>query len=1459
MRSVRLPRPGSSRDPGAQQPTPGASATGERGRFEENDTPREREVAAAVAAWRARLTDLVGGSALWDVYALGDAMVELTAAHPSGIAQLYAGRSTPLSNLVREGSALTQARRRARIVVARTEELAQRFGVAPTYVAMGVATWESTTAGDPAGADAAPLEEGDGSEDYGNGEDSDLSDPGTVPAVRPLTAEPEDIVPRTVHAPVLLRPVRVRVHGSDAEIDLEIDPAVELNSLLVRDLRARGVEVDAGQIARSTMTPHGFSPRPALEHIAELGQILPGFRLEPRIVVGAFVHPGQALADDLDAQERELATHDVVAALAGVDGARMAVAGDPPAPDPDDRDPDEEAGVGDLDPGQQDVLDAVTAGGHLLVDTPPGTDSAATMAAVVAQAAADGRRVLYVPGTRRAGQALLDALRRAGVADLALDLSNDPRWPSTASSRLVEGLNPPEPEIDTEARAAERARLRQAREALREHLDALHRPRLPWQASAYDALQALAELTSQRPGPRTQVRVASHAVRSMSEQDRQHAREELARAAALGAFRLRAADTPWFGARLTSADHATATLERVRELGELMPDLRAQIARTAVQTGLDEATTLEQWSEQLLLLDGIRSSLDVFTPQVFERSAADMVAATGTRAWRAQHDIDMGWGTRRRLKKQARDLLRPGGSVGDLHAELIDVQERRDLWRRHCAGGGWPRLPEGMSEIARTEARVAGLASELDPVLAGTLGGREMAEVPLEELATRLARLGADDVALRQLPERAAVLAHLGGLGLDDLLADLTHRRVPTSLVGAEFDLAWWSSVLEEILGDDPSLAGLETSVLEEAAATLRESDRAQTASLTAQVLARVREHVRASIAADRARAQEFYRAVRGGGTDLKDLLEEYGQVVWAPRPVWIVPPMVVPQVLPPERTVDLVVLDAVQHVPAEQVISSIARATQVVVVGDTRRGSEGGVVSQLSWLPTLTLHPGRGRQAPDVAAFLSAHGYDETVQPLPTPPGERSVRLELVDGTGMPVPGADVVESVQAEVDRVVDLVIDHALSRPEESLAVVALNTRHADRVREAVLSVAAGSASMSAYFDQSRTEAFTVVDVESAAGLRRDAIVLTLGFGKTPHGRVLHRFGAISGPDGVAYLTDALDAVRHRLTLVSCLGPEDLDPERVRAPGSQMLLDLLHMAAAGQAQRPQEDPGLGVDRLLLDLAERLWRRGLTVVPRYGIPGGIRIPLAVGHPALPDDLLLAVRTDDEDYMAEPSLRRRDRHWVERLVDRGWHVRTVYSSAVFMDPQGEAEKIAAQLDLIVAERTGIPPEERPALPQRWEDETSDLADGPGSAVTSARGVAMVGASLAGSAAGPADRDAGMRTDRPDVPAGQPLSRYGDDELDALVAWIASDGLGRTVEELRDELRRELGIAKRGTHVDAVLAAAARRSGLAEPASAPGITETTEVTEATEVTESPAEAEESERPVADDDERGERG
>ncbi|MGO1277156.1 MAG: hypothetical protein ACTMIB_00445, partial [Cellulosimicrobium funkei] len=62
-------------------------------------------VEEAVARWRAGLVELAGGSSLADVSLLGDAVVDLTAAHPSGVAPPLAGGAHPVGDHVPGGGA----------------------------------------------------------------------------------------------------------------------------------------------------------------------------------------------------------------------------------------------------------------------------------------------------------------------------------------------------------------------------------------------------------------------------------------------------------------------------------------------------------------------------------------------------------------------------------------------------------------------------------------------------------------------------------------------------------------------------------------------------------------------------------------------------------------------------------------------------------------------------------------------------------------------------------------------------------------------------------------------------------------------------------------------------------------------------------------------------------------------------------------------------------------------------------------------------------------------------------------------------------------------------------------------------------------------------------------------------------------------------------------------------------
>ena len=104
--------------------------------------------------------------------------------------------------------------------------------------------------------------------------------------------------------------------------------------------------------------------------------------------------------------------------------------------------------------------------------------------------------------------------------------------------------------------------------------------------------------------------------------------------------------------------------------------------------------------------------------------------------------------------------------------------------------------------------------------------------------------------------------------------------------------------------------------------------------------------------------------------------------------------------------------------------------------------------------------------------------------------------------------PGEEAIESTEAEVDRVVELVLEHARSRPQESLGVIALGIKHAARIEEALRRALSGTDGVGGFFDEDAPERFFVKNLERVQGDERDAIILSIGYGKTPHGRVLHR---------------------------------------------------------------------------------------------------------------------------------------------------------------------------------------------------------------------------------------------------------------------------------------------------------------------------------------------------------------
>jgi hypothetical protein len=265
-----------------------------------------------------------------------------------------------------------------------------------------------------------------------------------------------------------------------------------------------------------------------------------------------------------------------------------------------------------------------------------------------------------------------------------------------------------------------------------------------------------------------------------------------------------------------------------------------------------------------------------------------------------------------------------------------------------------------------------------------------------------------------------------------------------------------------------------------------------------------------------------------------------------------------------------------------------------------------------------------------------------------------------------MPDPDSGAVESPDAEVERVVDLVIDHATRRPRESLMVITASPKHSVRVMQAVLTESVNNPELAEFVIGDRPEPFAVSTIDQAVAQSRDRVIFSIGYGRTPHGRVLSDFGSLGQPGGERMLAVAMTRARRSMVIVSSFESGDLDDGRMQY-GAVALAEILDEAGARQAQEPIPDDS---EPMLVDLAQRLSARGLNVA--LGLRGKLALVASRGG------MCIAIETDA--MLHRTSLRESLRLRPEFLRRLGWHYARVHAFELFSDPDAVADRIATML-----------------------------------------------------------------------------------------------------------------------------------------------------------------------------------
>lgn len=1205
-------------------------------------------VADALRDWRRDLEGEATPSPLRD---LSRSMVlDIIGAHPGGLAQLFAERPTLVSSLFRDPEAQAPALSIARMIHEQAEAARLTAGVATGGLAVGSVSW---------------------------------SDDGSLHVM-----------------PLLVRPVTFEAsRGSDIQVTLH--HAVALNPVVAAELRSRLPERSFDATVRATLAGPQFDPRPLWDEIRGLTEAFgEDLVVEEVLLLGSFDDPEQRLLDDLDECSHLIASNTVLAAAAGDRSIREELGGPLPAPTPGDRDPFAERGLGDLDDVEFAALDVIATGRNLFIQVPPGADSIRMAAAIAADGAASGRVVAVVGGTAHPVESVAYTLDAVGAGDLYVS-GTDNHWNSTARTRLLESMTSSTPPMDEAALRVAGERLIETRSVLRERVEELHRRRAPWGVSAYRAVQEIVRLTSALEPPSTPVRIAETAVQYIVERGIEvvaaaAAREYEARVAAdtqgalfaeetIGGRRLEGSEnaggpgneadpgTPLPESSATAPDApedepsrrwwegTVLDEQRGAELDDMLttfllrhlPRLREAATEAAMEAGIDEAGSLQAWTEQVRLFDELRTTLESFTPAVFQGALADLIAATAPEGSSLAATLPKR--EAKALRRQAEELLRPGRTAEGLHEALVRAHGQAVKWRAHCGGGGWPRVPDGLDAYDAHNAEAWALWSRLSSVVEAVTGRGRLAERSWKELKAALESL----TEVRKLPPEESEVRdtqeHLLGLGLEVLFDELASRSVPPSAAAAEIEFAWWASAFEAILAEAPALARY--GAIGRAAERFLASDREFAECRVHPLLRAVGERRRSAIAQRQDDSRDMFATlVEGGDGPFRDLWARFPELVGALRPVVLCSAEQASDLIPPERVVDTVVLVGIESTSFAELVPAISRSVQVVALGDAHAATRGAIPGLKEILPDLILHALPEPRDPRVTAVLSEYGYGSELESLPAAGIGGSLELVTVDAVSMPAPGLIGVETTQAEVAATcVKVASLKGLDR-----LVIAANDAHAAQVREALED-----------WDDGAHREVPVLVLGRAAGAEADVVVLTLGYGPDTRGEYPERLGVLSSPLGAQALRQALVAAKRDVVVVTALPLDYLGwaaKQGKLGHGVDAFADLVALADAGPPP-PRSEEG---DWLFADLARRLGN-GLSVFQRYGA-GGETIPLVVG--AIGGEPSVAIVTDEAPPEQGTSLRDQVRWQRKRLEALGWVVVPLFTLDVFMDPEAAADQI---------------------------------------------------------------------------------------------------------------------------------------------------------------------------------------
>lgn len=420
-------------------------------------------------------------------------------------------------------------------------------------------------------------------------------------------------------------------------------------------------------------------------------------------------------------------------------------------------------------------------------------------------------------------------------------------------------------------------------------------------------------------------------------------------------------------------------------------------------------------------------------------------------------------------------------------------------------------------------------------------------------------------------------------------------------------------------------------------------------------------------------------------------------------KPCFMMSPLSVSQYLPPnEIKFDVLVVDEASQLRPEESLGCIARAKQIVIVGDPKQlpptsffqsidknsdedetlASESESILDICldlYKPIRRLRWHYRSQHESLIDFSNHQFYDGNLIIFPSPTSvnsdELGIKHHYIDNAFFQnrrnkVEAKIIIEHIEQQMKRY-----------PDKSIGVGTFNSDQRDLIQDLFDEKERSSPIITSYLAEWKesSEPFFIKNLENLQGDERDVIFISTTYGKDKDaGKVHQRFGPINTDTGWRRLNVMFTRAKQKMEVFTSMLSSDINVGEHSSRGVRALKAFLRFVETGKVTHAPEVTGRGFDSEFEESVYNILSdAGYKAVPQVGVAGYF-IDLSVTSEKNRHDYILAIECDGATYHSSKSARDRDRLKQDVLENLGWTVYRIWSVDWYKNRENEISKLLA-------------------------------------------------------------------------------------------------------------------------------------------------------------------------------------